>query len=329
MLNKFRKLRAMTFCEAIFRVYVFFSPIHSLLNRRLRRKLFNTESRSQLNNTYLNFTQLEAAFFHVLYCRTFYEQTLNIGNFEWEVNFLGKHLKMPIHSKTSWLDWNLATAILGHDIEVKITYETLLQADTKPRVFYDVGANYGTHSLLFRAHGLDVAAFEPNPSCHEFFRQIFEMNRFVPNIVAAAVSDKTGETEFWFPECETWLGTMDQKVKQSLSGGGFDLKKIKVAVTTLDDYVRQGAAPPDIIKIDTEGNELKVLQGALMILEIARPFIIFESNSGGRDELWRFFCEQRYIIAGLPVRDLGCVIPLTEKEFVTNIEGNFIAISKC
>jgi FkbM family methyltransferase len=327
MRNVLRKLRSMTLSEAELRVHAALTPFHPLLQRRLMGKLIDPRARAKLNQRYLNFTQVEKAFFHSLYCKAFRERTLASGYFEWTVDFLGKRLKMPIHIENLWLDWDLALAITGHDIEVKLTYETLMRSNRKPRVFFDVGANYGTHSMLFLAHGLEVTSFEPNASCHRIFRRMCEINGLVPNIEAAAVSNVSGKTAFWFPEREKWLGTMDDKTMHTLELGGFDLQKIDVVVTSLDDYVRDGRATPDVIKIDTEGNELKVLQGALQIIDSARPFIIFESNTlGGRLEMWRLLNDHSYIISALPILDLDCAISLTAEEFGSSVEGNFIAL---
>ncbi|CAA9891487.1 conserved hypothetical protein [Candidatus Methylobacter favarea] len=77
---------------------------------------------------------------------------------------------MPLTSERFWLDWDTAVSITGHDIEIKQTYEALIGSSEPPELFIDIGANYGTHSLLFLVHQIKTITFEPNASCHDFFQ---------------------------------------------------------------------------------------------------------------------------------------------------------------
>ena len=52
------------------------------------------------------------------------------------------------------------------------------------------------------------------------------------------------------------------------------IKKIKVDQIFLDDYVKKNSLIPDVIKIDVEGAEFNVLDGAIKILKECRPKII-------------------------------------------------------
>ena len=80
----------------------------------------------------------------------------------WSVNFAGKDILIPLNPDTLWLDWDLAVSILRHDTELMETYAGLIgHRSYRPQVFVDIGANYGTHSLLFLVHGLPALSFEP------------------------------------------------------------------------------------------------------------------------------------------------------------------------
>ena len=68
----------------------------------------------------------------------------------------------PQTTEHSNVDWSNALAIVGHDIDVKTTYELLLSSQRPPEVFIDAGANFGTHSILFASQGIRTIAFEPN-----------------------------------------------------------------------------------------------------------------------------------------------------------------------
>jgi hypothetical protein len=65
-------------------------------------------------------------------------------------------------------DWGLSLLVAGHDVEIKETYRYLLE-ERKPKLFFDIGANYGTHSLIFLTHGVRTISFEPNLGLRPYF----------------------------------------------------------------------------------------------------------------------------------------------------------------
>jgi FkbM family methyltransferase len=79
-------------------------------------------------------------------------------------------------------------AILGHDLEIKTTYASML-----PRLFFDVGANYRLHALLFLVHCAPTVSFEPNTASHKYLRRACELNHLVCDI--QALSDAEGSIE--------------------------------------------------------------------------------------------------------------------------------------
>ena len=77
-----------------------------------------------------------------------------------------------------------------------------------PRVFFDVGASYGLHSLRLLAHGVRVVSFEPNPECHDFFRDCCRANELSPDIVPAAVGAEEGWARLFVPVGRSYLGSI-------------------------------------------------------------------------------------------------------------------------
>jgi FkbM family methyltransferase len=194
---------------------------------------------------------------------------------EWLVDFGDATIKLPIRADQLWLDWDCALALSGHEPNVKRTYLALLQSRERPKLFVDIGANYGLHSLIFLCNGVHTVSFEPNPGCNEYFRMACSLNRVHPQL-HAAVGEAPGETRIAFPERHTWLGSSDPIVIERLRSQ-HELKTITVEQVSIDSFVAKTAACPDLIKIDTEGTELAILRGARTTLQTCRPWLILES----------------------------------------------------
>jgi FkbM family methyltransferase len=53
---------------------------------------------------------------------------------------------------------------------------------------------------------------------------------------------------------------------------------------TIDDYmIQQAVGPVNLLMIDVEGSEIRVLEGALKMLEAHRPVVVFETHSSYND----------------------------------------------
>jgi FkbM family methyltransferase len=144
----------------------------------------------------------------------------------------------------------------------------------------DVGANDGLYTL-FAAGRVGrrgrVLAFEPSSRERRVLERNIAVNR-LRNIVVvpSALANEPGQATL--------------QIAPSLHGGhntlgGFAHKGVdavateQVEVETLDAVIaRLAIAKVDAIKIDVEGAELKVLQGARDVLQRLRPVLLIEAN---------------------------------------------------
>jgi hypothetical protein len=72
------------------------------------------------------------------------------------------------------------------------------------------------------------------------------------------------------------------------------------------DWAAERIPPPDVLKIDVEGAELGVFQGAAKLLETKRPVVLFESFVGeSQDEITRILKRLGYTLydCDLPAAD--------------------------
>lgn len=292
----------------------------------IRGLVSNPFSRKWLNKIYLKLNYSQKKRFHEKFAKIFRNKNFYGQNGFWKIIFDGKKVLIPLRMEQIWLDWDTAISVLGHDIEVKETYEALISAPNPPGLFIDIGANYGTHSLLFLVHQIETLTFEPNTACHNFFREMCKLNEVTPNIEAVALGERNRNVELSYPERRTWFGSTNAEVTKELAAK-HDLVSETIEQKTLDEYVPKMRDKETVIKIDTEGNELAVLQGAEKVLQEIKPLVIFESwDDSNRLDLLHFFKLQNYKIFETPWKPNDKKQHLNSEQFINSISSNFAAI---
>jgi FkbM family methyltransferase len=287
--------------------------------------------RQVLNRYYLTLDSTGLASFQRRYAKIFrrrlFQRLMRGASAQWRTRFMERDIIMPLTPDMIWRDWDSALSITGNDIEVKQTYSTFLASDDRPDVFFDVGANYGTHSILFRSADVYVIAFEPNPTCFEFCRQVCRLNGFsVPRWENVALGSHIADVDLIYPERDTWLGSTSPGVRDMVSSAG-ETVRVRVPQRPLDDYYDEAAVKKLLIKIDVEGSEMEVLLGASRILKDIRPAVIFESNDHAlRVQLYDLLVSHSYGIYGVPWRFVECPLPMKQLDFCNNASVNFIAM---
>jgi FkbM family methyltransferase len=145
--------------------------------------------------------------------------------------------------------------------------------------FIDIGANIGLISLyvLKNVPNVMIYAFEPGPHQNGLFQKTIVQNNLFNSIELSelALSDKDGQSTFYVH------GT------KNVSGDGFtdtgragEAHEIKVTTTTIDSWWNKKNRPQiDVMKIDTEGSELLVINGALEMLATCKPIILTEISN--------------------------------------------------
>ena len=299
--------------------------VHKGVTQLIRQSARRAWSRGMLNAVYLRLSLSQLHYFYFLSATTFSDQDGTVEEGTWWIDVLGKRVQVPLRRAQFGLDWNLAVSILGHDPEVKKTYAGLLGSSAPPQLFLDIGANYGTHSLVFLAHGIRTISFEPNTSCHPYLVDVCRLNSLTPQIEDCALGDREGWAELCFPAGYTWMGTTDGNVRREIAGQ-FPLTTRRVRQRTVDDYLSDFQDRRLLMKIDTEGSENAILRGATRTLERYRPPVVFESLPGsGRQELFAFFEARGYGLTCLPRLRTCPDESLTGADFVSLEGTNFIA----
>ena len=142
----------------------------------------------------------------------------------------------------------------------------------------DVGANVGhiLKEIIDAAPDGQHMAFEPIPRLCQKLQGKYGKRVEIYN---CALSNQSGEQDFYYFEDSPALSGL----RERKSLGNHSVVPIKVPTMKLDN-VWPYDRPIDLIKIDVEGAELSVLQGALDTLRRNRPTVLFEWGLGGADE---------------------------------------------
>ncbi|WP_022703770.1 FkbM family methyltransferase [Pseudorhodobacter ferrugineus] len=137
-------------------------------------------------------------------------------------------------------------------------------------VVCDVGANIGNHTVYFASimGAAKVIAFEPQAHCHATLQANIALNGLEKRVV----------THHSLVGAEAGQGQMVQFNTRNLGGTSFEVAAHGgVPMTTLDMVLTKAdVAKLDLIKIDVEGMQIPVLQGAVGILEQRKPALWVE-----------------------------------------------------
>lgn len=193
------------------------------------------------------------------------------------------------------------------------------------RVSVDAGANRGVWTEVLRRHSRKVCAFEPNP------KMFAELRRCARPEVAAypfALSDRNGAAELLVPRNDRGFSNQGASLSAARIGEG-RFASVAVETRRLDDL---GLGAVGFIKVDVEGHELEVLEGARDTLRRDRPTLVVEIeeryHASGIGELLRAICDFGYVALCLqrgrlrPVCDLDLVAchsrPASRADYVFN-----------
>jgi FkbM family methyltransferase len=178
------------------------------------------------------------------------------------------------------------------------------------RAAIDVGANVGLYAGRLAQLCPRVHAFEPIPWLADALAAKLPDNVRLHRI---ALSDQPGTAELRIPFRadveEHGLATLEDNNRLE----GEDIRRVACTLARLEDVVTE---PVGFIKIDVEGHELAVLNGARRILREHRPVLLVESEKrhhpGAPQNVFDLMREEGYsglfLSGGLP-RGLGALGP--------------------
>lgn len=148
----------------------------------------------------------------------------------------------------------------------------------------DVGSNIGYYTSLFTQiadANAKIIAFEPTPST---FTLLQKNVGHLPQVTLEqiALADSIGTIKFY--DYGIRHGVYNSSKKQSHAFLQNIGQMIEVKTDTLDTWCQKTNTKPSLIKLDTEGTEVKILSQAAKTLNTYKPIILLEVGGG---EAWR------------------------------------------
>jgi len=141
-------------------------------------------------------------------------------------------------------------------------------------VAIDVGANRGVYAFALSQIAREVHAFEPNPDFAHLARHMLAGRAVVH---AVALSNASGRAALFVPIAEDGSELHLAGSLKNTHGQFAQQRVIDTPVKTLDSYRMRDVT---FIKVDVEGSELEVLEGARATIARDRPVLLLELLSG-------------------------------------------------
>lgn len=187
-------------------------------------------------------------------------------------------------------------------------------AAATPGTLFDVGANDGLFSILYcLMHPANrVVAFEPSHALCDRFHRNTRLNDLADRItlLPVALGDRAGRQAMITNANDGYV-----QVTEFRGNEASEWYEAVIETTTLDAQCE--TCQPTIVKIDVEGFELEVLQGASVLLSRIRPVVFLELHLNFLEErgippvavlqLLRAHAYEIYDLAGTPLSDRKAV----------------------
>ena len=149
-----------------------------------------------------------------------------------------------------------------------------IKINCENKIFFDVGANVGHYTQLlseiFDDKTTNIYSFEPSAITYSELAKRFIMYNNV-RIYKVGFSDISEEISFFSNDPNT-TSSLASVYNRQLEHIGISMQRSeKIKVVTIDNFCKENNITNiDFLKIDVEGHELKVLQGAASMIKEKR-----------------------------------------------------------
>jgi FkbM family methyltransferase len=182
--------------------------------------------------------------------------------------------------KTTFLLFNIGDIISPSLSDEPGTFKFIMKQIKVSKVFIDVGANVGGYSIR-AAKYCKVYAIEPLPRNYKILKINEKLNNVKINSFNIAAGNKNGKVKLYY-KIGDWGGP---SIKRELN------EFIEVEMKPLDEIINEESI--DLIKIDVEGAEDLVLEGARNCLRRTK-MVIIEKNKESFPNAYKILKEEGF-----------------------------------
>ncbi len=196
----------------------------------------------------------------------------------------------------------------------------------------DIGVYRGVYSLKLSQNFNQIHSFEPNPLLFPYLN--INLKKIIKNInlYNLALSNKSGETELKLPVRSKSIFKENIEELYQLGAASIhpknefeDFKKVRVKIDKLDNISINNIG---FMKIDVEGHELEVIEGAKETITKDKPILLIEIEKRHSkrpvEETIAKICNLNYECFFVKDKELIPVEKLNDK----NLENNFFFLPK-
>ena len=152
--------------------------------------------------------------------------------------------------------------------------------DLSGKIVFDIGAFEGLLTLFFARGARHVVCYEPNPRNRARLFKNLRLNA-IQNVTVREYglgAQACTSTIMWGPNMPGGTTVAGTGMSATIDRRG-DVRHADIQVTTLDkELAEEHLLQPDFMKVDVEGYELPVLQGARHLLETKHPVLYLEMH---------------------------------------------------
>jgi len=247
--------------------------------------------------------------------------------------FLNRDIKVKIYNFFVWCSFRKNK--MSHSIIRKCDFEDLKELNLikilsrdKSTFIFDCGSNFGFYSLYLASLNKNnqAIAFEASPKTYQELKKNIEENEF-KNIQChnLALSNNENQTLTFFESSNDWESSLiesnfNDKTKTNISSAKLD--SFEDRIEKKNQHI--------VIKLDVEGYEMQVLDGAKKIIEKHSPIIILEfsifiakDNKFNYDYLKSFLAQYDYLIFNTNYQEVSLQDVLAE---IKNLPKNMFGV---
>lgn len=204
-------------------------------------------------------------------------------------------------------------------------YRPWMDALPPASVVVDIGANIGFFTIYLAKRGHWIWSFEASSEVYSLLKRNIELNVMEINVrpINVALYDK--ETLLGLnPEWNDWKKLPNGKVdyENNSNSGGMSLVPQTISWNgTPQDYLMKAYTLDSfevphvrLIKIDTQGADLRILHGAVKTIEKYRPIVCFEIepipaklHGDSIEDAYKFFQDRDYTVTCVNAGEYGQV----------------------